>query len=432
VHRVVKLALFATALPLVLWSRPVAAQPTQASQAYLDAFDKGVAAYRLGNFADARNQFNKAIAIQEDLPGPYRWLTVIAQAEQKWDECLQHAVKAVRLNPTSKHAPTVRALHSQCRKSLGRPEFRGVYGDGGAIAVMAGDIEGGLVKLNGLKYGALPMRPRAFAAGIVDVSVEVQGYLSRAKKAELLPGMVTDVIFTLEIDPAAPPPESGVVSSPTEDVKTGWVKLHVNPENSTVTFDGQPAKLDKEGRIEVAPGTYVAIVEAEDYEPWSRRVRVHLGQNKLVVVNLRRTEQRDSARRKGYYALGVAAVFGVAGAYFGTLENNAYEEAEDIWGIETVRPPLEDPATSPLPVRTRADIKDATDRGKRYRLISGAAFGLAATAMGASIYYFLKERPVEREGYPLPIAVTPLAPTGGDYAGVGAQVTYTATFDGLW
>jgi len=428
---VIKLALLATALPLVLRAHPAAAQQ-QPSQAYIDAYDKGVAAYRLGNFADARNFFDKAIAINEKLPGPYRWLTVIAQAEEKWEECLDQAFKAAKLAPNSPHAPTVRALHAQCRHSLGRPEFRGVYGDGGAIAVLAGDIEGGLVKLNGLKYGALPMAPRAFAAGMVDVSVEVRGYLSQTKKAEILPGMVTDVVFTLEIDPAAPPPDDNAISAPTEEVKTGWVKLQVMPETASITFDGKPARFDKEGRIEAPPGTHVAIVEAEGYEPWQRRVRVFLGQNKVVQVRLNRTSERRANRRKGYFALVAAGAFAVAGGVFSVLEYNAHEEAQDIWDVETIRPKPSVADTSYVPIRTRDDLKDARDRGKRYALISGVSFGVAAAALGLSIYYFVQERPEARKGFPLPVAVAPIAPAGDGRAGVGAQVTYTATFDGLW
>lgn len=423
-HRVIKLALLATALPLVLRAQPAAAQP---SQAYLTAYDKGVAAYRLGKFDEARNHFDKAIAIDEKLPGPYRWLTAIAQEEKKWDECLEHAIKAIKLAPKSQYAPKVRGMHEQCRQALGRPEFRGVYGDGGAVAVLAGDVEGGLVKLNGLKYGALPMLPRAFAAGTVDVAVEVKGYLSQSKKAEILPGMVTDVIFTLEIDPSAPPPDDNLISAPTEEIKTGWVKIETVPENASVTFDGRPARVDKEGRIEAPPGTYVAIVEAEGYEPWKRRVRVHLGQNEVVRAELRRTDERQANRRKGYFALAAAGVFAVTGGVFSVLESSAHDEAQDIWDVETIRPSQGD--TSLVPVRTRDDIQDARDRGKRWALLSGVSFGVAAAALGLSIYYFVQERPVAREGFPLPVAVAPVAPGGG---GAGAQVTYTVTFDELW
>ena len=426
-HRVIMLALMATAMTLAVGARPAAAQT---SQAYLDAYDKGVAAYRLGNFVEARSHFDKAIAIDPMLPGPYRWLTVIAQAEEKWDECLEHAVKAVELAPTSPHAPTVRALHAQCRKALNRPEFRGVYGNGGAIAVLARDVEGGLVKLNGLKYGALPLLPRAFAAGVVEVTVEVRGYLPQSKKAKILPGMVTDVIFMLEIDPDAPPPEDGLITTPTTEIKTGWVKLQIVPEGASITFDGRPARLDENGRIEAPPGVYLATVEAEGYEPWQRRVRVHLGQDRVVQVRLQHTGERRANRRKGYFALAAAGAFAVAGGVFSALESSAHEEAEDIWSIEVVRPTIGD--ASAEPVRTRDDLRDARDRGKRYALISGISFGVAAAALGLSIYYFVEERPVARKGFPLPVAVTPIGPGDGDRAGVGAQVTYTATFDGLW
>ena len=95
---------------------------------------------------------------------------------------------------------------------------------------------------------------------------------------------------------------------------------------------------------------------------------------------------------------------------FGALSNAAYEESEDIARTERERPAsFTDPDGTLEPVRTRADLDDAVDRGKRWNLLSGLSYGVAAVSLGASIYYFLGERSEERRGLPLPLAVVPSA-----------------------
>ncbi len=168
----------------------------------------------------------------------------------------------------------------------------------------------------------------------------------------------------------------------------------------------------------------MVIVEAKNYEPWKRRVRVNRGQNKVLTVELRTTKTRDSLRMKGYLSVGAAALFAVAGAYYGIKESNAREEANDIFDTETTRPSLYDEESEYVAIRTRQSMEDAVARAKSAGTLSNLSLGLAAVAVGASLYFFLQERPVEREGLELPVAIIPILPSHGT-ASVGAQLTFT-------
>lgn len=423
----------AAALVVFVYVGAAQAQPAQPSPDYMKAFSSGIDEYNAGilkgDFAKAKQLFEKAAKLDDRFPGPFRYLALIAKAEKAFEKCLEHSFLAVKLNPTAQTAPATRTIHADCRKELGRPEFRGQYGGGGAIWVATPGVEGAKVSLNGLTYGATPFEPRAFAVGEVEVKVSKDGFLPGTTRAEIQDGMVTDVIFELEKDPNAKGVDT--TGGPVQDAEQGWVKLKTSPEGATVLFDGKPPELDAQGRIKAKPGTYEVNVTAPNHEPWNRRVRVNKGQSREVDVSLRTTATRDSLRKKGYISLGVAAGLGIVGAAFGIMELGAHEEASDIWTNETTRPT---PATSPLsetgaivPLKTRDDLQDATDRGKRYAIISAVSFGLAAAALGASIYFFAQERPAERAGFALPLAVAPIVPAGPDQ-GVGATVTYSRTF----
>jgi hypothetical protein len=239
--------------------------------------------------------------------------------------------------------------------------------------------------------------------------------------------MVTDVIFELKKDPNAV--DVGTTGDPTQPTDQGWVKLETSPADAKVTFDGKPPELDAQGRIKAAPGLHEVNVTAPGHEAWNRRVQVNKGQSRQIAVSLRSTALRQRLRKRGYISLAVAAGLGIVGATFGIMELHAHEEASDIWTNETTRPsnaPLADTGAI-VPLKTRDDLQDATDRGKRYQVISAVSFGLAAAALGASIYFFAQERPTERPGFKLPLAVAPIVPVGPE-GGVGAKVTYSRTF----
>ncbi len=426
-RRLARTVAIATAVGLLLLAAPPARAQAPSPQ-FTKAFNDGVTAFNKGvlsgDFDPARKLFLKAIEFDARFPGPYRYLTMIAKNEKKYEECLDWAFKAVKANPEGKNAPKVRKLHADCRSALNRPAFRDEFAGGGAIAVLTPGVNNAEVKLNGLTYGATPL-VRGFAIGPVNVSVKKEGFLPGSAHAEVLEGLVTDVVFELKADPNAKKDSNGQTELPSGE-GVGWIELIVHPGDATVTVNDKPAEHDDKGRIVAEPGEHVMEVNAPTHERWRRRVRVSRGQSRRVDVVLRKTATRHSLRKKGYVALGAATALAGVGAAFGLLERRKFEAAQDIWDTETTRPAGQNGQTSTVePIHTRADLKKLTDKGKRYQLISGVSYGLAAVALGVSIYYFVEERPIERPGYPLPVAVTPVRGPAGK---LGAQVTVDKVF----
>src|SRR5262245_34947061 len=109
---------------------PAMAQPEDV----VETFQKGVDAFRLGDYPKARELLEKARAKDPKLPGPHRFLAAVAQAEKRWDDCVSSARTAIALKPDSSEVEATRKIHDECRTALGRPSFGGTYGDGGAIA----------------------------------------------------------------------------------------------------------------------------------------------------------------------------------------------------------------------------------------------------------------------------------------------------------
>jgi hypothetical protein len=127
----------------------------------------------------------------------------VAQAQQRWADCIAETRRALKLNPRSNEAGETRKLHDACRASDGRPGFRSELGDGAAIAVTA-NVTGATVKIAGLRYGGTPVEPRVIKPGAIQLDVEKAGWKPARVAVDVLPGIVTDVAVTLE--PAAPSP----------------------------------------------------------------------------------------------------------------------------------------------------------------------------------------------------------------------------------
>lgn len=416
-------SLSAACVLIAVASAPASAQ--QISKQFSEVWQQGLDAYNLGNNDEARALFEKAAEFEPTLPGPYRYLADIARRESRFEDCLTLAEKAVTLNPKSEQFPQVQEVHQRCREALDRPEFDDDFMDGGAIWVST-EPEGARVRINGLSYGATPMDPRGFAAGAAKVRVERDGYLPVEVETEVVYGLVEDVVVEFERDPDADEltPDPNVQA----DVDHGWLIVRTETPNSEVLVAGKPATRDGEGRIEADPGLHEVIVRAPGHEPWRRRVLVARGQNRVVDIGLRSESELASTRRKGWYAVGGAVALATAGTAFMFLERGAREEANDIWATETSRPTGSLDSTGMFePVRTREELEDARSRGKTYGVASLVSYTAAAASLGAGIYYFIKARRQDREGFPAPLAITPILP--GDDRGVGASVSYSAELD---
>jgi len=407
----------ALAAVLVAVSAPALAQ--QPSPVFAREYQAGIDAYRLGKYAEARAHLTKAIDFEPKLPGPYRWLAAVDTAEEKWADCVVHARTAIKLNPQSSEIGATRELHDKCRSELGRTPFRGDFEGGGALAVTA-NVDGATVSVNGLRYGATPMAPRATAIGEIDLGVEKVGWLTQTVKVDILPGVVTDVQVVLVVDPAAKKPEVAPEVKPVVPT-TGWIALDVDAPGAAVAINGMDVATDTRGRYERPPGTYEVLVTAPGRERWRRRVRVSRGQETRVHVTLDLPSKRRGARRIGIAFVSGAAAIAGAGVAFGLLGAQAREDARDWWEIERTRPPMAD-SSGFEPIHTREDIEDAVDRSDRWSLYSNIAYGTAAATLGVGIYFLIKARPEEREGRPAPFALAPVV--GDGQVGVRTEVRW--------
>jgi hypothetical protein len=406
---------------LVLWLVVCAAGVAQAqepSPAFTEAFQKGTDAYRLGKYDEARTHLEAAKKIDPKLPGPWRFLAAVAQAEQKWAECVESAREAIRLNPTSSSIADTRALHDGCRKSLGKPSFDGQYQAGqGAIAVTTDQV-GAAVEVGGLKYGSTPMAPRAFSVGEIDVAVDKPGYLKATRKIYVLPEVVTDVDFVLEVDPNY----AGAGLDIPKEVTHGWVNVVTTVPSAVITIDGKTPKVDAQGRFEVDQGPHTVEITAPGHEPVTKKVRVTKGQLVTVKADLRSQGAVDRTNKLGnvFVYSGVGLV--VVGAVTGMLSLRASDQARDWWVIETTRPSSID--TEDIhPIRTRADIEKKVDQAKRYALISNISYGAAAVAIGVGAYFLVKGRP-RAEKKDKMMTVVPLVGDGGFGAAAIGEVRW--------
>lgn len=166
-------------------------------------FQAGIDAFRLGKLAEARAHLDKARSLDPALPGPYRFLAAVAQAESRWPDCIEAAHTALERNPRSTEAADTRALYERCRAAAGRPAYHGQLGDSAAISVVTSE-PGATVKVRGLTYGGTPLAPHAIPAGIVTLDVTKAGWQPVRVEVHALAGLVTDVSVVLEPAPAKP------------------------------------------------------------------------------------------------------------------------------------------------------------------------------------------------------------------------------------
>lgn len=418
------------AIALVWLASPAHAQ--QANPKLTKAFECGIDAYNLGDYKKARECFEQARAIDPNADGVYRWLAAVSFAEANYEDCIANAREYLRRSSRGRYAPDIRKLHEQCREKLDRDTFAGDYGEGGgAVTVIARDprdpgqrrgLDGCKISFDGIKSGATPLDPTPRVSGKKTARIECEGFLPVEVEVDILEGVVTDVVVDVEPDPNYKKP---VVTDPNnEDVTTGWIIVQIDTPGTTVVFDGKPVEPDHTGKFESSVGTYVMEVCAPGYDCWRRRVRVVKGQKRLLAIKLKRTAQRRSERRMGYIFLGTAAAFAASGVVFGQMQHGALEEAQDWTDAERWRPstlPLEQTCAI-MACHTREEIEGRVDDAKKYGLISNLSFGAAAVALGVSVYYFVQERPAERAGYDLPLAI-------GPYGRDGIAATYTAELD---
>ncbi|HEY5946623.1 MAG TPA: PEGA domain-containing protein, partial [Kofleriaceae bacterium] len=286
-------------LVLVLASRVASAQPLDVTK----EFQAGIDAYRLGKFDEARQHLEKARAADPKLPGPHRFLAAVAQAQSRWDDCIDSAHKALELNPLSSEAADTRKLYESCRLAAGRILASQELGDSAAVAVTT-NIPGATVKINGLTYGGTPLSPRPITPGTLDVEIDKPGWKSTKRTVNAIPGVVTDVIVELEPDENAHvanelDPATG------EKLKNGY--LVIPPGSGTVRIDeGAPPEL-KNDRFELPAGTHIVELQQPGKDPWRRRVRISAGQKTTLSPMFVDQGSRAATETRGFYVLGAGS-----------------------------------------------------------------------------------------------------------------------------
>lgn len=399
-------------LALVVVSRVAAAQPAE----FTKEFQAGVDAYRLGKLDEARTRLEKARDLDPKLPGPYRFLAAVSQAQGRWQDCIDNARKALELNPRSAEVMDTRKLVEGCRVSAGRAPYRLELGDSAAITVTT-NVSAATVKINGLTYGGTPIAPRPISAGVLDVEIDKLGWKTSKTTINALPGIVTDIVVDLEPDPNA---QGGGELGPKQ---TKFVKgyLDVLPAKGGQSaevliddkrIDGKPGP-NSTTRYELDNGVHVIEVRSAGADVWRRRVRIGGGQRTVIEPELVITASREKAETLGLYIVAGGGVLIAGGFVAALVAKDAAAEARDIARVERSRDPTRplSETASIAPVRTRDDLQDARDRSSRFAVISNAAYltGLITAGVGA---YFLYKGARERTDITPPFAVSPISGGG--------------------
>ena len=270
--------------------------------------------------------------------------------------------------------------------------------------------------------------------GRATVAVLYKGQV-KTGSVDVVEGLVSDFVAEFEekavaptvdptadptADPAADPMQTATATASSGAlIKHGWVSV-IAPDGATLSFDGKPAARDEQGRIQADEGTYPIAVDKPGHESWRRRVRVVRGQQKQLVATLKSFEERDSQRRNGYIALGVAGAFTLGGAAFGIAGLSSRADAIDIQSTESSRP-VGDNTTSLEPLKTRDDIADANKKSDTFQLLAAASLGAAAVALGTAIYFFVNERSEQIAGQEPPLVMVPVSAEDGALTGAALQ-----------
>ena len=363
-------------------------------------FQAGVDAFRLGKLDEARTHLEKARQLDPTLAGPNRFLAAVAQAQQRWADCIDLARQALKLNPRSSELADTRKLHDECRTASGKPPYRDPLGDSAAVAVTA-NVAGASVKINGLTYGGTPIAPRPIAPGPLAIDVDKAGWLPKHVEVDGLPGIVTDVAIELEPDARA---QATAELAPTAIARPTTGTLIAS---EAFTIDGAPATSP----AQLAPGPHVVEIQKPGFDRWRRRVQIAAGQKTQLAPDLIETKPREQRERLGLWLVTYGGAFAVFGFTSFVVSRHASDDARDILRVETARPP--GPIDESIePVRTRADFDAARDRAARWAIISNISYAAAIATAGAGGYLLYRNAKQRTDTAP-PFA---LAPTRGGAA----------------
>jgi hypothetical protein len=152
--------------------------------------DRGVAAFRAGDYAGARGAFTEASRLAPDRPNPYRWL---ALAEAALGDCRAALVDAEaflsRVPADDPRVPEIAGLRTRCAGL-------------GTVDVVSRPA-GATVRVDGAAVATTPARGLALRVGVHDVAVEKPGFAAASHAVEVRPTGTALASFDLV---ATPPP----------------------------------------------------------------------------------------------------------------------------------------------------------------------------------------------------------------------------------
>ncbi len=172
-----------TAVILLLAGTPAFGDDRAEAQA---ALERGVAAYRAGELATARDELTAANKLAPDSPNPYRWLAIVEVGLGNCKPALVHVEGFLaRVPSTDERIPEVIALRDKCLAPgsltiASSPSGASIRIDGGAVVGMT-------------PHRALDLRP-----GSHTLVVDKSGFVTATRTIELAAGTELAIDVTLE------------------------------------------------------------------------------------------------------------------------------------------------------------------------------------------------------------------------------------------
>lgn len=174
-----------------LLAAPLLADPDGSEAAALAHLDRGVAAFRAGDFARAHREFESASELAPDRPNPYRWL---ALTEVQLGDCRQAAAHAeaflTRVPADDPRAPELVRVRDLCRRT-------------GALTVDSRPGPASL-RIDGEPVGQTPYRALAMRPGSYRLAAERSGYQRSERTVVVRPGAELAVRLDLAPVPRTP------------------------------------------------------------------------------------------------------------------------------------------------------------------------------------------------------------------------------------
>ena len=181
---------------------------------------------------------------------------------------------------------------------------------------IASSPPGAEVLVNGQKVGATPL-PASLAVvpGTVHIELLRPGYLRAERTVALGDGARSELAFTLEEDPSAPPSSRGVL------------RVSVSELDVEVSIDGIPRQLGSSGLF-LPIGPHTLKIASAGFEPYERSVNITAEGEAPLIATLTPTpetrERYESSIRTrkvvGWSVLGAGAVLAIAGGVYGATK----------------------------------------------------------------------------------------------------------------